>query len=262
MKQINFLFNNIGPFAGLTDGTLYMRKQNVFVPLNIFKEIKKEYLNHSGDYSDPVFIELTNTPVGYDGLVCLVGFDIQIIDGYHICEYKNIEEYDLETAKEVMLDGHYVDILLQKPDGFPNSRNEYIDFSFQKIYHGKWDNYDEAVLFILNELGFSKRNSKWKNTIDEEILRGDTFARYYKHPEYLIGDLGKSVPLIPEKIFNLNESDINHWCQKILKKAKEMEPHVFWYMNELPLELRVYKESNRKEVEEKKADTSSHETEN
>jgi hypothetical protein len=253
MKKIKFLFEKLGPYDGFYDNTYYLRKPNIFVTPETLESIKKDFCkSNPKNISSEIFEELSNLKISWDRLACLIGFNIYLIQGYHIVEHYNNSEVELENAKEVLLDGHYVDILLEKPAEF-GDLNFLKEYNFEKKYHGFFDKIDKAEEFIKTNLEMSERNSSWAGNTDEDLLRGDTLKRYYKYKEYIIGDLGKSISEIPSEIYDLSPEEIKKWCEQVLLEAKNIEPDVYWFLDSIPLELRIYKNLN-KYCSEKKED--------
>ena len=238
MKKIQFMFYNLGPYIGLHDGTSFMGVDNIYVDSHGLKQIIKDYVKYiNPNPKDPIYAELSSLQPAWDGLICLSAMKVRMVDGYFIYEYKDCREASLDNAKEILLDGHYFNILTYSKSQLKYQKS-IREYGFDIISHGKFDSLEEAHLY-LDELGISNRTSTWPGQQDEDILRGEVLARRYIYPEYKIGDLGRSITEIPENVVQMSPGEIAIWANSMLNKAQEIQPEVYWFDGQIPLEIKI-----------------------
>ena len=233
-----FLFHNIGPFAGLTDGTAFMGIENIFIA----SVIKKQILSclQKRNFPAEVIYELEEVPLGTDGLYCLSNMKTRIVEGYYVIECKDKREFSLSTAKEVYLDGHRFDVHLALPYRIKEEGDTVDEYGIQCTYHRKFDTLEQALQYIA-AAGASERESSFEGETDYAVKNGEIICRRYIHREYRIGDLGKSIGEIPKEVLSMSLSEIKDWSISILERARHYEPNVHWYMGTTPLEMRVHR---------------------
>lgn len=239
MKKVEFSFNGICLFTGLHDGTEFLGVPNIFVTEQTRKEIIQRLLESTDfDHMNPMVLEVAKLRRGADHLISLACMPVKIFEGYHVTEYKDTRTHTLLTAKELFLDGHFFDVTAYPPEGITKTKRTIKTGHFNLSYHGCFENLDEA-LDAAYANGGSHRSRSWFDVEDEDVLRGEVITRRYVHPEFKIGDLGKSVAHIPPEVSEMSDVQIRHWAEQVLQRAKQSHPEVYWYMETLPLEARV-----------------------
>ena len=246
MKKIKFMFHNLGPYYGFSDGTSFMGINNVYVDNKTIQFIMKDYLSqvNSSLYS-PIYLELSGLKPACDGLICLSAMNVQIIEGYFIYEYKDTRKVNLNNSKEILLDGHFFNIQTRKKSFLGKNIDKQREYGFDIQFHGKFETLDDAHSY-LNNIQVSERTSSWPGHVDEDVSRGDIVVRRYKKSEYRIGDLGKSVTDIPDDVLDMSAEEVCLWATSILERAKKIQPEVYWFDNQMPLEIRIHKLKNQK----------------
>ena len=238
MQQIKFLYDTLGPFDGLSDGTSFMDCENIFIDDNIRNQIVRTLKKTDSVRSHSLISNLTSMPRGPDGLYCLSDIHAKRLEGYFVLEFKDNRDYSLATAKEIFLDGHRFDIYIDKPYWIKEFHSPMIWYGYEVTLHNKFNHLEDAQNYI-TEQGASMRTSAFKGEVDSSINRNEVIQRRYMHPQYRVGDLGKSVGEIPREILQMSSFDVKQWANRMLEQAKKFEPEVYWHLGTATLERRV-----------------------
>lgn len=248
MRKIQFQFSNFGVFDGYTDNVIFRGHPAVYITEGVRQEILEmlEGIKIPSLTTEDWIEEVSTARLNWaDNRIPLWGLPVTLIETASVIEYHNMKEMaDAQSVQEVLLDGHYFDIVVNDEPAIPVGATRMSkDVPDLRItHHGTYRSVEEARM-TLNLHETSDRTSRLPGRQDVDVLNGKVFERKYVSPEHQVGDLSMFVKAIPEEVFRMDEIQVRKWASLVLDEARKVHKDILWYLGSVPLEIRVRKEA-------------------
>ena len=232
MKQVEFQFSSGGLYSGWSDDITFCGKPMVFVDEASRRSLLEEIalLSSAMPQKDRWYFSVADARVGVNGLIPLTDLPLTMIRNYAIWECRDMGQYEtMFEYKTHVMDGHHFDVV-------PNDDCS-DDYGHRKIdpttghaltFYGSYPCWDLAEM-KLNELCTSHRVSRRRGEADPDVRSGRVVARRYVDRHYDVRDLSTLFTVLPEELHEHDDSQVQAWCEDVLRAAEERYPDIVWY---------------------------------